>query len=292
MSIWFKISEKSSLGRKSIALLKQIPRAFRRATAKSEEFDSLPPLIANSFPKSGTHLLAQILEAFPGIVSYGTFLASMPSVTYRERSHHSHRRLIGLIVPGELLTAHLFYNKYYQIDLALRRTVQFFIYRDVRDVAVSEAYYLTFMNRWHRLHKYYRTLPSNEARISFSILGASDPAFPYDYPNIAERFKRYEGWIGAKSVFSLKFEDLISNKRKQVISNIVDFYIKNSNIDFDKNEIIKRAISNINPSRSHTFREGQAGGWKRVFTDENKDQMKAVAGNLLIRQGYENNLDW
>jgi len=42
-----------------------------------KEFDYLgyPPVLANSFPKSGTHLLIQILQALPGIRDLGDFLA-------------------------------------------------------------------------------------------------------------------------------------------------------------------------------------------------------------------------
>jgi len=292
MNLWFKISKKSSIGRKSITLAKQIPRALRRAVSKPNDFALSPPVIANSFPKSGTHLLVQILEAFPETKNYGTFIASMPSITFRERSRHAHRKLISNIVPGEVVSAHLFYDSMYQTEMDKKQCVHFFIYRDPRDVVVSEAHYLTFMNRWHRLHPYFKALSSNEDRIMFSIIGASDEAFPYFYSNVADRFKRYEGWLQREDVFCLKFEELISEKREELISQMVEFYGMRVEREIDRDKIVVKALQNINPQKSHTFREGKPGAWRQVFKVQHKEQMKAVAGELLIRLGYEKDLKW
>jgi hypothetical protein len=40
------------------------------------------------------------------------------------------------------------------------------------------------------------------------------------------------------------------------------------------------------------YRKGVAGDWKSVFTEQNKQEFKAVAGDLLIELGYEENNDW
>ena len=80
----FNLLKKSSVGRKSFALLKQCNRAIKRAGLKADDFLSAPPIIGNSFPKSGTHLLLQVLESFNGAKDFGTVLASMPSISYKE----------------------------------------------------------------------------------------------------------------------------------------------------------------------------------------------------------------
>ncbi len=43
--------------------------------------------------------------------------------------------------------------------------------------------------------------------------------------------------------------------------------------------------------RSH-FRKGVAGDWKEYFNDEHKARFKSEFGDLLIKLGYEKNLDW
>lgn len=43
---------------------------------------------------------------------------------------------------------------------------------------------------------------------------------------------------------------------------------------------------------SSFFRKGIAGDWKNVFTEENKRDFKAGAGQLLVTLGYENDENW
>jgi hypothetical protein len=40
------------------------------------------------------------------------------------------------------------------------------------------------------------------------------------------------------------------------------------------------------------YRKGIAGDWKSVFTEQNKQEFKAAAGDLLIELGYEENSNW
>ena len=251
-----------------------------------------PPILANSFPKSGTHLLIQILQAIPDIRDWGLFLASTPSFSFREITEEKMARKILGIVPNELVSAHMFYSEKVAKALAQKNGVHFFIYRDPRDIVISEAHYLTQMNTWHRLHKYFKTLPDINSRIMFSITGAIDPNFPYDYPNIAARFNRYKRWIGHPEVFSLRFEDLIQVGNEALIKQILHFYVQKSGKQFDLNNLAEKAVSNINPKNSHTFREGKCAAWKGVFTKEHKEVFKKYAGQLLIDLGYEQNHDW
>ena len=136
-------------------------------------------------------------------------MASMPTLTFQERSPQSQLRLISNIVPGEVIPEHLFYNPEFHYELELKYCVHCFFYRDPRDVVASEAYYLTYMNRWHRMHPYYRRFNRMEERISTAILGIMDLKIPNNYPNVVERFARYRGWLKCQSVFSEKYEDLI-----------------------------------------------------------------------------------
>jgi len=51
-------------------------------------------------------------------------------------------------------------------------------------------------------------------------------------------------------------------------------------------------VEAIQPGRSHTFRSGKTGGWREHFTDEHKTLFKDVAGDLVVRLGYEKTNDW
>lgn len=189
------------------------------------------------------------------------------------------------------MRAHLVYSKRYGGWLADRNFAHFFIYRDPRDVVVSEAHYLTRMNRWHRLHKYFKSLDTVEDRISFSIMGHEFLDVPYDYPNIAERFRRYMPWIDHDDVCAVKFEDLLA-KAETTVAKMVRYYARKSGRNFDASHVTEQAIQSINPENSHTYRRGDKCRWKKTFTEEHKRQFKEIAGDLLIELGYVNNKIW
>lgn len=284
--------KRSAVLRKSVTAVTQVPRLYRRARATPQDYIYDPPLLANSFPKSGTHLLVQIVEAFPRARQYGTFIASIPSVPFRERSRRDMLRRLSSMVPGEVVPAHLHYEPEYETALGQRNAVRFFIYRDPRDVAVSEAHYLTHMNRWHRLHRHFVALPDAESRISFSICGAK-PGFPYPYPHIAERFRRYAGWLDDPETFAIRYEDLRSEERRDAtVRDMIQHYLARTPVDHDPEELVRSVIANIRPEQSHTFRRGTMGGWREVFTATHRHQMKELAGDLLVKLGYEDDLEW
>lgn len=72
----------------------------------------------------------------------------------------------------------------------------------------------------------------------------------------------------------------------------VEFYAQHCHYSIDVEGIVLAAVSNIEPRKSHTFRKGEAGAWRQVFTARLKDEMKEAAGQVLINLGYEGNLNW
>jgi len=286
------IIQKNILLRKSYGLLQQIPRTGRRLAASAADYQAHPPILVNSFPKSGTHLLLQMMQAAPGMTHYGAFLASMPPKPHRERSRATHLRMIGRLAPGELMPAHLFYHPEYAAALDHKQAIHFFIYRDPRDVVISEAHYLTDMHRWHDLHPYFARLASLEARISFSIQGASGPDFPFDFPDVGQRFERYRPWLTHPGVFPLRFEEIMSEKREELLRRMAVYLLERGIAANDPIHLASQLGRSILPDRSRTFRKGTAGQWQQIFTPDHKAQIKGVAGQLLVDLGYEQGLDW
>jgi hypothetical protein len=290
----FRLVRNNPFVRKSLALLRQASRARVRLGATAEDYLRQPPVLANSVPKSGTHLLLQVLQGLPATTHYGSFIASTPPLTFYERSERNHLRLIRALAPGEICPAHLFYADSFDVALDRLNCVHYFIYRDPRDVVVSDAHYLAEMTWWHRMHKYFKQIEDPAERISRAILGfkSSNADFPYDYPDVARRFSRYLGWLNKTNVFAIRYEDLIGVNLKALLENIAVHYFERSTQRHSVEETVAAMLANINPEKSHTFREGKAGGWKKVFTEQHKSQMKDIAGQLLIDLGYEKDLNW
>ena len=147
------------------------------------------------------------------------------------------------------------------------------------------------MNKWHRLHKFFRKFDNLNDRISFSIAGNDYFETGIEYPDINKRFNNYKGWLNSKAWFCIKYEDLIANQSKS-IELIADYMISNYKGYINKKEFIENALLNINPNKSHTFRDGGINKWKTFFNDKHKKLFKKYTRDLLIELGYEKYYDW
>ena len=287
------LSSRNGFIRKGAVALLMVPKRIAAWRSNRDEFFARPPVLANSFPKSGTHLLVQIVEGLPGRVNYGAFLSSKTSsFQFRERSADNTCRFIRGFVPGEIIRGHLFYDPQYAAELATRNTVHYFIYRDPRDVVVSEAHYLREMNRWHRLAPYFRRAATIEEAIMFSITGFDPPLHGIDYPSIAARFARYRGWLDCDACLPIRFEDLRSERQSELIRQLAEFYARRCGGTLDVDACVAAMAASIAPEKSHTFRSGQKSGWQREFTAEHSRRFDEIAGELLIELGYESDHDW
>lgn len=287
------LSSHNGFVRKGARALLAVPKWWQWRRATVNDLAARPPVLANSFPKSGTHLLVQILEGLPGGENFGAFLGSeTSSFQLRERSSENTTNFIRHFVPGEIIRGHLYFEPLYADELNRRHTVHYFIYRDPRDVVVSEAHYLREMNRWHKLHPYFRDATSIEDAIMLSINGLEPPVPGVNYGNIGERFGRYEGWLSDVNCLCVRFEDLVSEQQPQLIRQIAEFYAARTKADFDLEPAVAHMSSLIAPKKSHTFRSGKKAGWQREFTPAHRARFAEVAGDLLVRLGYEPDHAW
>lgn len=286
---WYRFRRRHPALRKAISLTKQVPRLVRRWGLTGELGYGV---LANSIPKSGTHLLTQILEPLPGLRNYDSFIASIPPVRYRRRTRQSIHRRIGWIADGELASAHLLYDRSHHRHLQQTGVVVFFIYRDPRDIVISEAHYLAHMNRWHRAHRYFAALPDHAERIMTSIRGIPADEVDFEFPDIARRLEPYLGWLEARDVLALRFEDLVGEGREDCVGAIVRFFEDQAGVRVDEAALREKILANVDPRRSRTFRSGRSGGWQDVLNDDHREAFKAVAGDLLTRLGYEKNGAW
>jgi len=92
-------------------------------------------------------------------------------------------------------------------------------------------------------------------------------------------------------VLTIHFEDLIHD-RAATLTRIMDHLLNRFPLSATRQLILDSLETSINPKKSPTFRSGKTGEWKKHFTDEHKEIFKAVAGDLLVKLGYEKNNDW
>jgi len=257
--------------------------------------EGVPILFANSFPKSGTHLLTQVLQGFPAIgpaVDSGLpAIVSFVGDSGRARDEGEILADLERLLPGDIAYGHVH---------AFPRVVDFFcqaggcayfILRDPRDVVVSHVHYVTEMEPDHAHHRYYaEELHSFDERLRASILGRPETEMPF--PDIRLRFEPYMGWLERAEVLVLRYEDLLTG-RQESLGRVLDHAVRRSFPLAVEREVAIQALSDaIDPQRSPTFRSGKAGAWREQFSEDNKRLFKEVAGELLVRLGYERDRDW
>ncbi len=254
-----------------------------------------PILLGISFPKSGTHLLNQILLGFSEFAPFSHHIpisfASYDGDTGRKRSVDEALAYLNSLRPLDVTAAHLLAWEAVVERVASLAFLPFFIYRDPRDVVVSHVFYIAEMLPDHHHHRYYaEELHTFEERLTVSILGLPDTEI--EFPNIAKRFSFYTDWLDCPEVLPLHFEDFIHNRR-ETLGKVFDHVLKRvPNLPIEREKAIDILEESIDPEKSPTFRSGKTGEWKKYFTDEHKRVFKDVAGDLLIRLEYEKDKDW
>ena len=275
--------------RSQIYQTEKLIQRFRFASQSA----NLPILLGLSFPKSGTHLLDQILLGFSNVAPFSkrlhSFYAEYEGDTGLKRPPEQAIAWLDSLRPGDIASAHLFARTNAVERVCSPKFVPYFIFRDPRDVVVSHVFYVTDMEARHVHHEYYQSLPDFNARLHVSITGRQDTNI--EFPNIADRFAPYLDWLYHDEVLSIHFEDLINN-RLAAFNRIIDHFLAHIPLRIQRQGILDSLEASINPKRSPTFRSGKTGEWRKYFTEEHKKVFKDAAGDLLVRLGYEKDDHW
>jgi hypothetical protein len=260
---------------------------------KRLSFNDAPPIFGNSKPKSGSHLLLQILNGFARIMPYA-YVAAEPIRTIKKdggrRNVDDISADLKRIPRGVIGWGYVEATPENVAIVCQPERVNYFIYRDPRDLLVSQVFFATDMHEGHGMHAFYKSLPDFGERLKVAITGIDR-----DGLKMVSVKGRYEGvfaWLEQPGVMCIRFEDLI-NIRDVTLNAMLDEVEKNGyEIPTPRDKSLEILVKAIQPKKSHTFRSGKTGGWKEYFTEEHKALLKDVAGDLVVKLGYEKNNDW
>jgi hypothetical protein len=284
-----------------MGVVQQIRRIFRPAGKtlqaiarwKQLSFKDAPPIFGNSKPKSGSHLLLQILNGFTQIMPY-RYVAADPIRTIEQEGRRKTKEEIldelRSIPQGVIGWGYIEAIPENVAFLCKPDRVNYFIYRDPRDMLVSQVFFATDMHEEHGMHEYYSSLPDFGERLKVAITGIDR-----DGMHMVSVKQRYEGvfqWLEQSNVMCIRFEDLINNRDVTLNAMLNEVEKTGNKIPTPREKALPVLIDAIQPRKSHTFRSGKTGGWKQYFTDEHKKLFNDVAGDLLVRLRYEKNNDW
>ena len=265
-------------------------------------------ILLNSVAKAGTHLLTRTVallqcEPYPFFL-HGALTQKRPL----QAKETEDSVLVGVIWPclvptegmrsilsdvprGHYLKGHLPYSPRMAKILEDMDYKMVIIVRDPRDVALSHINWA--LTRDYLPHqKYYESLSPSD-RLSQEIGGF---AFLPDGPVVLDMRKRYEyilNWRAHPSVYITFFEKLVGPQgggsiaaQCEEINNIA------SHLGIELTEVHRNAIIENLFGGTVTFREGKLGGWKPHFSEDHKDQIKALMGDIIIELGYEQDNEW
>ena len=284
-----------------MTLMKTIRRSIRPAGKtlqaiarwKKLSFNDVPPIFGNSKPKSGSHLLLQILNGFTRIMPYKYVDADPIRTIEKEGRRKTKEEILAelkSIPSGVIRWGYVEATPENVAFLCQPDRVNYFIYRDPRDMLVSQVFFATDMHEEHGMHEYYNSLPDFSERLKVAITGIDR-----DGLHMVSVKKRYRGvfqWLEQKYVMCIRFEDLINNRDATLNAMLDEVESKGYKIPASREKALSILVDAIQPGKSHTFRSGKTGGWKQYFTNEHKKLFIDVAEDLLVRLGYETNNNW
>ncbi len=253
----------------------------------------MPSVLGNAMPKSGSHLIIQVLQ---GLTHLGPFVnPGFPPVNRSETNSKLPKEAILANIqrlrPGDIAYGYLPSREPYLQALTAPGRAAIFVYRDPRDMIISHVFYATQMHTGHGMHRYYNEkLHTMEERINAAIQGVDEPGSELN--SVRAKYEDYLGWLAQPGVLCLRFEDLIL-ERDTALGCILDYLAAGGfTPQISRKQAIETLSEAITPRKSGTFRKGKPGNWKEHFTPVNKIKFKEIAGDLLVRLGYEENQLW
>ena len=272
-----------------------------------------PGWYVNGFPKAGTHLVTGMLRpfAFP-----------MPPARFRPENWTGSFRHFGWsnewlpvrqitwglcgIRPGYFLKGHCGYKPEIARMAWYAGIAVVFVYRDLRDVAVSQAHHILNDDPKvkHPDKEAYKQLGGFDEVLAACITGLDVPNGNYGpvyYPGVIDRWGLYAPWLDEEWVCHVRYADArlhtletarrIAEYGTLRLAEIHGADISPSKQAFDA--VAEAMVEGAAPDKSQNFRRGIVGGWREVFTEQHKDLFKqSDEAGWLVRLGFEQDDNW
>jgi hypothetical protein len=256
-------------------------------------FNEAPPIFGNSKPKSGSHLLLQILNGFTQIMPY-KYVEADPVRTIEKKGRRKTEAEIlnelKRIPQGVIGWGYVEASPENISFLCKSDRVNYFIYRDPRDMLVSQVFFATDMNEEHGMHEYYKSLPDFGERLKVAITGIDQDGLYM--VSVKQRYASVFEWLEQPNVMCIRFEDLINNRDATLDAMLDEVESTGYKIPTPREKALSVLVEAIQPKKSRTFRSGKTGGWREHFTEEHKKLFKDMTGDLLLKLEYEKDNDW
>jgi hypothetical protein len=262
---------------------------------------SCPPLIVNSVPKSGTHLLGKLVKLLGieetrtrlnrgfGQLSLNTeptnFLVPVGVVWPALAPFEKLGDALMAVAPGQFIQGHLSWSERVERLLDGLGMRMVFILRDPHAVAVSQVQW-TLDREYDPSGEYLASLSEDE-RLKQVITGYR---FEPDGPlavGMRERYERMLPWMNHPAVYTTRFEWLagpragggrdVQLRELRNIATHIGLQVTQERLETVADRLFGGTL---------TFKGGRIDRWKSNFDEEKEALLQAEMGDLLQRLGY------
>lgn len=253
-----------------------------------------PKLFVNGTVQSGLHLAGSLAAGLPRMVE-PRWLNPWQDDVYAVFKRMS---------PGDICCGHVPYRPELKRHLDEKRIRRLFIFRDPRDMIVSLAQYLTDPRNAHPHSRYFTEHVKDDGeRLMMLIAGfyeTKEIAERYGhaslgYGDIVSHYMPYLKWMEDAGAHAIRYEELAfetTNSRER-IADMIEYVLEGTALSKQAmGELAESAMRRLAPLRSPDGTADGPGSWKRHFSEAHKTAFKALAGDLLIYLGYEQDLSW
>lgn len=265
----------------------------KRCRAGFREYGDRYPqriLFVAGLPKSGTTWLEKMIASWPG---FGEIL--IPDVAAHEMKHGGSdrydlpagvfERFEGMLVLTKMHVHGSEHNARVLREAGVRYAV---LFRDLRDVAVSNIFYVR-NTPWHPEHPHYREKSVQEGLAVFAERTLGD----------------YEQWVRSwarnadpeRSVI-LRYEEMLSDV-EGCLKRVAGLFGLDASEETIREIAARNSFSAMSGGRnrgeaseSDFVRKGVAGDWRNHFTPALRELYRQKIGRFLIEFGYEKDDSW
>lgn len=249
-----------------------------------------PRVLANSMPKSGTHLLTSLLDSLPKLRFGGQVVSYLGQDTVNEREEYKHLiRRLRFLRDSHYIGGHLTYDPAVERAIAEAGVLMVTILRDPRSHILSLAHYL--LSNRHVPGRDWVTdrYPDMDSLLPVLVRGIGVPGIEPYMPDVGQRFSRYSAWSESDAGIVVRFEDLVGARgggdddRQEEVTHEILAYLGYARSDVATRDVPGRIFS----TNSATFRTGQIDTWRHELPGDLAEETYDRCGTLMETWGYE-----
>lgn len=252
-------------------------------------------IIVSTRPRSGTNYFREVLNITLGNMNYvETPLPYESDAVFLNFFHNMEKT--------DWTIGHFRYSSLRKIRRNRGASIVY-LYRDPRDYIISIIHHIrhSILTEASSRRTLFRSLSDDDC-IRFIITGSLliDGRPPVTSEGVRAMCTEMLRWIDDPQVFSMRYEDMVHGDRTTEVLTRCHRHM-NATVSEEWIQILESAnqFKNLTGGRkpgeeettSH-YRKGIVGDWKNYFTEEHKALFKEVAGEQLIKLGYEEDYNW